>query len=180
MASKPDPFGKIRHPKKRAFLAAMENTASVSRAAEIARMDRDNHYLWLKKDPDYAAAFEIAQMRGLDVLEAEAVRRAHEGVTKPIFHGGKRAIDVVQNPDGSIKRDETGKPIGIPAAVREYSDTLLIFLLKSRNPKVFGDRLKQEHSGSEGKPIPVIVMPSIDEPTEVQIMATPEGRVKSW
>ena len=25
----------------------------------------------LKKDPDYAAAFEIAQMRGLDVLEAE-------------------------------------------------------------------------------------------------------------
>jgi hypothetical protein len=75
------------------------------------------------------------------------VRRASEGVTKPVFHGGKRAIDVVQNPDGSIKRDESGKPIGIPAAVREYSDTLLIFLLKGRNPAVFGDRLKQEHSG---------------------------------
>jgi len=43
------------------------------------------------------------------------------------------------------------------------SDTLLIFLLKSRNPKVFGDRLKQEHSGSEGGPIPVIIMPSADE-----------------
>src|ERR1700676_3950389 len=52
MAGKPDPFGKIRHPKKRAFLAAMANMASVSRAAEIARVDRDNHYLWLKKDPD--------------------------------------------------------------------------------------------------------------------------------
>jgi hypothetical protein len=91
------------------------------------------------------------------------VRRAHEGVTKPIFHGGKRAIDVVQNPDGSIKRDETGKPIGIPAAVREYSDTLLIFLLKGRNPAVFGDRLKQEHSGSEGQPIPVIIMPCAEE-----------------
>ena len=38
---------------------------------------------------------EIAKMRGADVLEAEAVRRAHEGVAKPIFHGGKRAIDVV-------------------------------------------------------------------------------------
>lgn len=81
-------------------------------------------------DPDYAEAFEIARMRGVDVLEAEAVRRAHEGVTKPIFHGGKRAIDVVQNPDGSIKRDAAGKPIGISAAVREYSDTLLIFMLK--------------------------------------------------
>jgi hypothetical protein len=63
------------------------------------RIDRDNHYLWLKKDPDYAAAFDIAKMRGVDVLEAEAVRRAHEGVTKPIFHGGKRVIDVVQNPE---------------------------------------------------------------------------------
>ena len=116
MAGKPDPFDKIRHPKKRAFLAAMGNTASVLRAADIAGIDRSSHYIWLKKNPDYAAAFEIAKMRGVDVLEAEAVRRAHEGVTKPIFHGGKRAIDVVQNPDGSIKPEETGKPIGIPAA----------------------------------------------------------------
>ena len=163
MAGKPDPFDKIRHPKKRAFLAAMGNTASVLRAADIAGIDRSSHYIWLKKNPDYAAAFEIAKMRGVDVLEAEAVRRAHEGVTKPIFHGGKRAIDVVQNPDGSIKPEETGKPIGIPAAEREYSDTLLIFLLKGRNPAVFGDRLKQEHSGSEGQPIPVIIMPCAEE-----------------
>ena len=114
-------------------------------------------------------------------MEAEAVRRAHQGVTKPIFHGGKRAVDVVQNPDGSIKRDETGKPIGIPAAVREYSDTLLIFLLKGRNPAVFGDRLKQEHGGLEGKPIPVIILPQITtpDPSEMQEMALPEGRVKT-
>ena len=151
MARKPDLFGKIRHPKKRAFLAAMANTANVLRAAEIAGMDRDNHYLWLKKDPAYAAAFEIAWQRGADALEAEAVRRAYEGVTKPIFHGGKRAIDVVQNPDGSLKRDEFGKPIGIPAAVREYSDTLLIFLLKGRNPAVFGDRTALEHGGTRDR-----------------------------
>ena len=30
--------------------------------------------------------------------------------------------------------------------MRECSDTLLIFTLKGRNPKVFGDRVKQEHS----------------------------------
>jgi hypothetical protein len=148
MGGKPSSFGKIRHPKKRAFLAAMANTANVLRAAEIAGIDRDNHYLWLKKDPAYAAAFEIAWQRGTDALEAEAVRRAYEGVTKPIFRAGKRAIDVVQNPDGSLKRDELGKPIGIPAAVREYSDTLLIFLLKGRNPAVFGDRTGLEHSGA--------------------------------
>ena len=70
MAVKPDPFGKIRHPKKRAFLAAMANTANVLRAAEIAGIDRDNHYIWLKKDPDYAAAYEIACKRGVDVTQA--------------------------------------------------------------------------------------------------------------
>jgi hypothetical protein len=138
----------------------------VLRAAAL--VDRDNHYLWLKKDPDYAAAFEIAWQRG-DVLEAEAVRRAHEGVTKPIFHGGKRAIDVVQNPDGSIKRDASGKPIGIPAAVREYSDTLLIFMLKGRNPAVFSDRLKQEHSAPGGGGITVVVRSVLQPAEEVEI-----------
>jgi hypothetical protein len=52
-------------------------------------------------------------MRGADVLEGEALRRALEGVAKPVFHGGKRAIDVVQNPDGTVKRDASGKPIGL-------------------------------------------------------------------
>ena len=80
-----------------------------------------------------------------------------EGVTKPIFHGGKRAIDVVQNPDGSLKRDSSGKPIGIPAAVREYSDALLIFLVKSRNPAIFGDRFRQEHSGPGNESVKLVL-----------------------
>ena len=67
-----------------------------------------------------------------------------------LFHGGKRALDVVQNPDCSIKRDKSGKPIGIPAAVREFSDTLLIFLLKGRNPAVFGDRVRLAPVGFVG------------------------------
>jgi hypothetical protein len=130
-------IGKIRHPEKRSFLTAIANTCSIVRAAAIAETDRDNPYIWLKEDPQYAAAFEIARNRGADAREAEAVRRAFEGVTKPVFHAGKRAIDVGQNPDGSITRDAAGKPVGIPAAVREYSDVLLIFLLKGRNPAVF-------------------------------------------
>jgi len=126
----------------------MASTASVVRAAEIVGMDRTNHYVWFKNDPDYAAAFETARMQGVDVLEAEAVRRAYEGVAKPIFHGGKRAVDVVQNPDGSIKRDASGEPIGIPEAVREYSDTLL--MLKGRNPAVFGDRQQARRARGRG------------------------------
>jgi hypothetical protein len=89
----------------------------------------------------------------------------NEGIAKPIFHGGKRAIDVVQNPDGTVKRDASGKPIGIPAAVREYSDTLLIFMLKGRNPAVFGDRQKQEHSAPGGGGITLVVR-SVLQPAE--------------
>jgi hypothetical protein len=85
-----------------------------------------------------------------------------------IFHG-KRAIDVVQNPDCSIKRDKSGKAIGIPAAVREYSDTLLIFLLKGRTPAVFAERLKQEHGGAGGAGITLVVRSVLQPPGDVEI-----------
>jgi hypothetical protein len=48
--------------------------------------------------------------------------------------------------------------------VREYSDTLLIFLLKGRNPAIFGDRFRQEHSGLDGKEMVVIVRSVLDPP----------------
>ena len=35
----------------------------------------------------------------------------------------------------------------------EASDTLLIFLLKCRNPRIFADRQQIEHSGKDGKPL---------------------------
>ena len=62
---------------------------------------------------------------------------------------------MVQNPDGSIKRDASGKPIGIPAAVREYSDTLLIFLLKGARPEKYHER--HQHTGVEGSPLTLVV-----------------------
>jgi hypothetical protein len=36
----------------------------------------------------------------------------------------------------------------------DLSDTLLIFLLKSHKPEVYGDRFKHEHSGAGGRPLP--------------------------
>ena len=57
-------------------------------------------------------------------MEAEARRRGVEGTLKPVFYKG----------------EECGQ-------VREYSDTLLIFLLKAHDPK-YRDRQQVEHSGS--------------------------------
>jgi hypothetical protein len=54
---------------------------------------------------------------GTDALEDEAVRRAVEGVIKPVFHQGKRV-----------------------GTLRVFSDPLLMFLLRARRPDKFADR----------------------------------------
>lgn len=82
-------FGGIRHKKKRAFLIAFVTRGTVQAAAEAAKVHRDSHYIWLKTDPEYAAAFEEAEQMSADLLADEAFRRAVEGVHRPIYHGGK-------------------------------------------------------------------------------------------
>lgn len=138
---KPQVFGKIRHKGKRAFLRGIANTANVLKASKLAGMDRDNHYLWLKHDPDYREAFNIAWDMAVDALEAEASRRAFEGVLKPIYYAGKRAIDVQVDDEGRIVRDAQGNAVGVPAAIREYSDTLLICLLKGNRGAKYRDNV---------------------------------------
>ena len=56
-----------------------------------------------------------------DMLQAEAVRRAVEGTEKGIWHQGKL--------------------VGIE---QQYSDPLLMFLLKGKKPETFGNKV--EHS----------------------------------
>jgi hypothetical protein len=119
-----------RDAKRTAFLAAFRKTASVRCAAKAARIDRTLHYIWLTEDPEYRQAFEQAREEAAQVLEDEAVRRAYNGTLKPVFYQGEK-VD----------------------AVIEYSDALLMFLLKGRRPEVFRDRADIEHSGPGGGPI---------------------------
>ncbi len=113
------PFPKIAHPYKRAFLAAFRETGNVCLACKAANVGRSSHYRWLEKDSEYRAAFDQAKEDATDVLEAEAFRRAVEGV---------------EEPTGWYK----GKPGG---TVRKYSDVLLIFLLKSLMPDRYRERV---------------------------------------
>ena len=115
------------HPKKRAFLAAYRETGNVKLACESGRVGRSSHYRWLEQDPDYAEEFEQAQKDAVDVLEAEARRRAVEGWEEKV---------------GWYKGQAGG-------TVRRYSDTLLIFLLKGAAPEKYRERL--EVRGALGK-----------------------------
>jgi hypothetical protein len=104
-------------PKKRAFLAAYGETCNIGRAAKAAGIDRQSHYDWLAADENYRQAFKAAREQAVDALEDEAVRRANEGVERAVTVAGEREI------------------------VKEYSDTVLIFLLKGARPERYRDNL---------------------------------------
>ena len=104
--------------------------ANVSAACRMAGLPRSCVYDWRGADPEFAADWAAAVELGCDALEDEAVRRGCEGSLRPVFYRGK----------------EVG-------AVREYSDTLLIFMLKARRPARFHDNYVLPQNDGNGDTI---------------------------
>ena len=147
-------------PKKGAFLAAYIRTASITKAARAAQVERQLHYRWLADDPEYPKQFEGAQREAAQILEDEAIRRAHEGVLEPLVYKGR--FQYRQRP----KKDADGHPIkigdrvvyedyGSPLAIRKYSDGLLQMLLRGFMPQKYRENTSVELSGPGGGAIPV-------------------------
>src|SRR6516225_11877367 len=116
---------------KAAFLLRFEETGRIDLACKQTGIGRRTHHNWLEGDPDYRKQFEQSRKRIVQLLEDEAYRRAVEGVEKPIKVGDE------------IK------------TIREYSDTLLIFLLKGAAPEKYRERYEHAISGPNGDPIQV-------------------------
>ena len=121
---------RLKHPKKRAFLAAFPVHPSVTMAAKAAGVRRDIHYEWMRDDEVYREAFAEVKEMGIELLEVEAIRRARDGWDEPVFYKGEK----------------TG-------TIRKHSDTLLIFMLKAARPGVYKERVGMEHSGPDGGPM---------------------------
>jgi hypothetical protein len=64
---------------EKAFLAALEQTGSVTQAAETAKIGRCAVYDHKRRDPVFAALWEQALDAGADALEDEARKRAFAG-----------------------------------------------------------------------------------------------------
>lgn len=122
------------------FLLALAETAHVGRAVEACGVPVQTIYNWkgrasakpraTGKVEGFSEAWEAALELGTDRLEDEAVRRGVHGTLKPVYQGGKKVGDV-----------------------REFSDILLIFMLKARRPERFKERFAGELSGPGGGPI---------------------------
>jgi hypothetical protein len=112
------------------FLSEYALTGNLSHSARKAGIDRQTHYNWLQADGAYAAAFSDAEQAARDALEGEARRRAVDGTLKPVFWQGTQC-----------------------GAIREFSDTLLIFLMKGAWPDKYRERWKGEISGPGDSPL---------------------------
>lgn len=117
--------------KRQAFLAAYAQLGNITSAAKAAGIDRTSHYLWLA-DKAYKKAFTDSDEQATERMEQEAWRRAVVGTDKPIYWKG-------------VKVD----------TLKEYSDVLLIFLLKARRPDKYRERF--EHGGDPDHTVSVKV-----------------------
>ena len=64
-------------------------------------MKRGAHYHRWMLDPEYAAAFEEADLTASDLLIEEARRRAHDGWDEPVVYQGELQYEKVWNAEAS-------------------------------------------------------------------------------
>lgn len=120
-----------RTPQRRnKFLKALAEYGIVGTACKAAGIGRTMAFQWRQDDPVFASQWNEAVEQATEKLEREAWRRASEGWEKPVFQNGRQV-----------------------GTVREYSNTLLIFLLKAQRPDRYRENSKVEISGPQGQPV---------------------------
>jgi len=121
---------KPENPKKGAFLAALiEAGGHIGNACKATQVGRTTVYDWRKQDARFETAYHEAMDLGADILEDEATRRAIHGLKRFKFFQGAAITD----PDTKE-----------PYYELEYSDTLLIFLLKGIRPDKYRERISHK------------------------------------
>ena len=145
---------KEKQQRREIFLLALAETCSVTHACEHASLSRQTVYRWRVEHPDFRTAWETALAVGADRLEDEAVRRAVEGTDKPVYQGGRQ--------------------VGV---IREYSDVLLIFLLKGAKPEKYRERVEQKTTltGKDGGPISLQHLEELSDEELLAIVARGGG-----
>lgn len=112
-----------------AFLEFLADGHTIRHACVETGLSRATMYRLRKAKPQIAEAWDEALDVGIEVLEQEARRRAVDGFDRPVTVAGKREL------------------------VRDFSDQLLIFLLKAKRPAVYREHVQLQHVGSDGGPV---------------------------
>lgn len=130
------------------FLNHLSRTANIRDSAIAAGVARTTVYQRRDNDTAFASQMASALDDAVDALELEARRRACDGLVRVKFHQGQPIMVPIPGPDGQPMTNEDGEVILVPYVEREYSDTLMIFLLKAHRPEKYRDRHQVEHTGN--------------------------------
>lgn len=127
----------ISNRKKEVFLEVLKCTGNVSGAALAAGYASSSFLVRVRKtDAEFAEKWDDALEASYDLLEAEALRRAVDGVMEPEYYQGT-----------------------IVGYKVKYSDGLLTTLLKANRPDKFRDNMKI--SGEMTAKFGIAIMPAV-------------------
>jgi hypothetical protein len=121
---------KFTQEKKEQLCKAIRDTGNISKACDICCVSRRGAYDAKEADTEFSKEWEEAVEESIELMEAEARRRAFEGVLEPVFYQG----------------EECG-------TIRKYSDTLLMFILKAKKPKEYRDNQRVVLAGDKENPL---------------------------
>lgn len=121
------PATELYKAKQARFLTHLAQTGQVTKSAQLAGWDRVQAYRLKASDEKFAEKWVDALEAYADSIEAEAYRRAVEGINHNIWYQGTHV--------GTEKL---------------YSDSLLGLMLKAKRPKEYGDKSKVELTGADG------------------------------
>lgn len=121
----------LDNPRQLAFLAAYSILGNVTHSAKCVGITARAVQYW-HEDDDFMKYYQLAEKAHTHYLESEAQRRAVQGVKEPVFYQGEVIGHKVK-----------------------YSDNLLMFLLKGKEPEQYRDNAKVEVTGDGGGPIKV-------------------------
>jgi hypothetical protein len=135
--------------KKAAFLRAFAMRGIVLEGVTAASVSRQTVKYWRDADEWFEALYQAALEEAGDRVEAEAMRRAMDGVDVPVIYQGMPTM--TQDAVTGEQRVLTTK---------QYSDPLLALLLKGRKHE-YRENVKQTHA-FEGQTGVLIVPAAVD------------------
>lgn len=110
---------RVTKEKLESFFLHLGRTGSVTLAAERSGLRRPTLYKMRANDEWIAKRWQRALDLGVERLQDDAMRRALDGVERPVWRNGEQV-----------------------GTVQQYDNRLLQFLLRSHRPEIYGDRGK--------------------------------------